>query len=111
MPKVTGDEMYRPRAHRGKQYLPSFFGQGNTCSEPCDGTSKSRMLPVPRSMKVISNPQPNPTQPNPQKVCLICTSAYFGSPRGLVSYCNTYPCYLDGRGLGFESPRAYHILQ
>ena len=21
------------------------------------------------------------------------TSAYFGSPRGLVSYCNTYPCF------------------
>ena len=32
------------------------------------------------------------------------TSAYFGSPRGLVSYCNTYPCYLDTVEVWGSSP-------
>src|SRR6266481_4359095 len=39
---------------------------------------------------IISNPQSNP-----QSMMSCMTSAYFGSPRGLVSCCNTYPCYLD----------------
>ena len=38
----------------------------------------------------ISNPHSNP-----QCMMFCTTSASFGSPRGLVSYCNTYPCYLD----------------
>ena len=32
------------------------------------------------------------------------TSAYFGSPRGLVSYCNTYPCHLDTVEVWGSSP-------
>src|SRR5438477_13028800 len=32
------------------------------------------------------------------------TSAYFGSPRGLVSYCNTYPCHLDTEEVRGSSP-------
>src|SRR5256885_2431249 len=35
------------------------------------------------------------SQSNPQKVCLVLPSAYCGSPRGLVSCCETYPCHLD----------------
>src|SRR5713226_5222027 len=31
-------------------------------------------------------------QPNPQNAMSYTTSAYFGSPRGLVSCCKTYPC-------------------
>src|SRR5713226_9176141 len=30
-------------------------------------------------------------QPNPQNAMSYTTSAYFGSPRGLVSCCKTYP--------------------
>src|SRR5882762_1905045 len=31
-------------------------------------------------------------QPNPQNAMSYTTSAYFGSPRGFVSFCKTYPC-------------------
>src|SRR5437660_6956207 len=34
--------------------------------------------------------------------CMSC--AYFGSPRGLVSYCNAYPCYLDTVEVWGSSP-------
>ena len=38
------------------------------------------------------------------------TSAYFGSPRGLVSYCNTYPCYLDTVEVWGSSPHGPTIV-
>jgi hypothetical protein len=39
-----------------------------------------------RSFGTFSNPQPNP-----QQAMSCMTSAYFGSPRGLVSCCKTQP--------------------
>ena len=38
------------------------------------------------------------------------TSAYFGSPRGLVSYCNTYPCHLDTVEVWGSSPHGPTIF-
>ncbi len=38
------------------------------------------------------------------------TSAYFGSPRGLVSYYNTYPCYLGTVVVWGSSPHGPTIV-
>src|SRR5438034_11340210 len=38
------------------------------------------------------------------------TSAYFGSPRGLVSYCNTYPCHPDTVEVWGSSPHGPTIF-
>src|SRR6266403_2342544 len=47
----------------------------------------------------FSNPQPNP------QIAMSCTtSACFGSPRGLVSCCKTYPRYPDKGEVGGSSP-------
>src|SRR6266566_6686687 len=42
------------------------------------------------------------TQPTKSMSCM--TSSYFGSPRGLVSCCKTYPCYLDTVEVWGSSP-------
>jgi len=46
----------------------------------------------------------------PTKSMSYRTSAYFGSPRGLISYCNTYPCHLDTVGVWGSSPHGPTIV-
>jgi hypothetical protein len=43
-------------------------------------------------------------QSNPQTMMSCATSAYFGSPRGLVSCCKTYSCCSDKGEVGGSSP-------
>jgi hypothetical protein len=47
---------------------------------------------------------------NPQKVCLIRTSAYFGSPGGLVCCCKTYERHLDTVEVWGSSPHGPTIV-
>src|SRR5713101_8964530 len=50
-----------------------------------------------------------PTHKPPTKSVSCTTSAYFGSPRGLVSYCKTYPC-LDTVEVWGSSPHGPTIV-
>src|SRR5882672_9227373 len=54
---------------------------------------------------IISNPQSDP-----QSMMSCATSAYFGSPRGLLSCCKTYPCHLDTVEVCGSSPHGPTIL-
>jgi len=58
--------------------------------ELCDRDRERRSRS--NSRTPFSDFQPT-TQPTKSMSCM--TSACFGSPRGLVSYCNTYPRHLD----------------
>src|ERR1700724_3715438 len=54
---------------------------------------------------IISNPQSNP-----QCMMSCTTSAYFGSPRGLLSCCKAYPCHLDTVEVCGSSPHGPTII-
>src|SRR5258708_31014197 len=53
----------------------------------------------------FSNPQSNP-----ESMMSCTTSAYFGSPRGLLSCCKSYPCYLDTVEVCGSSPHGPTIF-
>jgi hypothetical protein len=54
---------------------------------------------------IFSNPQSNPLS-----MMSCTTSAYFGSPRGLLSCCKAYPCHLDTVEVCGSSPHGPTIL-
>src|SRR5258708_39241877 len=53
----------------------------------------------------FSNPQSNP-----ESMMSCTTSAYFGSPRGLLSCCKSYPCHLDTVEVCGSSPHGPTIF-
>jgi hypothetical protein len=60
----------------------------------------SKPLLIPQTVfRQIFNPHPDPQHP-----VSCATSAYFGSPRGLVSCCKTYSCCPDKGEVGGSSP-------
>ena len=83
----TGDELC-PRAgadgtRLGGPVMPEDFGVVRT-NRKREQVFCGKKTEMGATCMIISNPQSNP-----QCMMSCTTSAYFGSPRGLVSYCNT----------------------